>query len=184
MSLTLIKAVVYTESSDELHIARMLLLLDALCSQSGKPIDGITKLAKLDFLLRYPNCLARALSAVGRDSSAAQIGEHERNSIEAKMMRFKFGPWDGRYRRWIGLLVSMGLGQTYAKGRTVYVELTEDGRRLAVTLSARKEFEDIVHRSKMISDAFGRLSGTRLKEFIYETFPEIVNMKWGDQILI
>lgn len=183
MSLSLVRAIVYSESSNDLHVARMLILLDAVCSESG-PLKGITKLAKLDFLLRYPNCLERALSAVGSDSTMADIAEHERNSIEAKMMRFRYGPWDDRYRRWIGLLVAMGLGKTYAKGRTVYVELTEEGRRLAGALCERTEFESVVRRSRMISHAFGKLSGTRLKDFIYATFPEITDMKWGDQISI
>ncbi|WP_280303082.1 hypothetical protein [Nocardia abscessus] len=38
------------------HQARVLLLVAAVCAADGhsKKLDGLTKLAKLDFLLRYP----------------------------------------------------------------------------------------------------------------------------------
>ncbi len=54
-------------------------------------MQGIMKLAKMDFLLRYPNCLVRALKAIGKEAAAQEIPEEERNTIEARMIRFRFG---------------------------------------------------------------------------------------------
>lgn len=140
------------------------------------------KLAKLDFLLRYPNCLVRVLKALDKDSLANGIGEEERNTIEARMVRFRFGPWDERYRRWIGLLVAKRLAQTYLEGRTVKVVLTEAGQRLAAELGEMQEFGDLAARSKIVSKAVGDYTATKLKDFIYEVFPEITTMKWGEEI--
>jgi hypothetical protein len=112
VSFGVIKLAASIEDSDEFHVSRLLLLIKACSGKSNKPIDGIMKLAKLDFLLRYPNCLMRTLSHLGRDKWAASIGEQEANTIEAKMIRFRYGPWDKRYRRWIGIMVAKGLAST------------------------------------------------------------------------
>jgi len=182
MSLKAIYLASEIENSDEFHIARLLLLLKACSGRNNKPIDGIMKLAKLDFLLRYPNCLVRALTDLGRDKVAETISEDERNTIEAKMIRFRYGPWDDRYRKWIGLLVSKRLAHTYVEGRTVKVQLTEEGVNLAETLSSKTEFEELAARSKIVSTALGGISATKLKDFIYKVFPEITQMKWGEFI--
>src|SRR5512137_2130851 len=109
MSVRVIRAVGQTERSDDFHLGRLLLLLRAAGRRTGvRPIAGIMKLAKMDFLLRYPNCLVRVLSATGGDVAKAAIKPHERDTIETKMVRFRYGPWDDRYRRWIGLLVARG----------------------------------------------------------------------------
>lgn len=49
-----------------LHEARLLLLLLAFAGDDNSgSIDGIAKLAKLDFLLRYPTLLKKALEVKG-----------------------------------------------------------------------------------------------------------------------
>jgi len=182
MSLKMIYLAADIENSDEFHLSRLLLLLQACGKKSNKPVDGIMKLAKLDFLLRYPNCLVRVLKELKKDSLAESIGEEERNTIEARMIRFRFGPWDDRYRRWISLLVAKRLAQTYLVGRTVKVVLTENGLELAESLEMREEFRDLSARSKIISTAVGDYNATKLKDFIYKVFPEITSMKWGEEI--
>lgn len=182
MNLRLVRAVAKAENADELHLARLLILIRALDQGKGKPVEGIVKLAKLDFLLRYPNCLERALVARNVDATAANIKEFERNTIETKMTRFRYGPWDERYRRWIGLLVARGLVSTYAKGRTVHVELKDRGKEVATQLSEQNEFKDLDQRSRLIARAVGAMPATKLMDFIYTTFPEITDLKWGEEI--
>lgn len=182
MSLKVVHLASEIENSDDFHVARLLLLLKESSGRTNKPIDGIMKLAKLDFLLRYPNCLVRVLKALGKDKDASEIDEQERNTIEAKMIRFRFGPWDERYRRWIGILVSKGLVHSYLEGRTVKIQLTEDGTLLAEILGKREDFIVLKKRSKLVSVSVGSFSATKLKDFVYEVFPEIVNMKWGKDI--
>ena len=182
MSFALLKKIGELESGDDLHVARLLLLLQQADKRKTKTVNGITKLAKLDFLLRYPNCLERTAKALGRDLSEARVQAYERTTVESKMIRFRYGPWDDRYRRWIGLMVARGLVDTFVRGRTVHVGLTEAGRNVAAALAAREEFEDLDFRSMLIYRMVGSYGGIKLKDFIYTTFPELSDMKWGDPI--
>ena len=107
------------------------MLLLAANDKGSKSIEGITKLAKLDFLLRYPNCLERALVAANRNSELANVKEYERSTLESKMIRFKYGPWDSRYRRWLNLLASRGLATVELQKKTIVIELTDKGQKIA-----------------------------------------------------
>jgi hypothetical protein len=182
MSLKLVHLASKIEHSDDFHVARLVLLLKAAAGRSDRPVQGIMKLAKMDFLLRYPNCLVRALNAIGKEAAAKEIPEEERNTIEARMIRFRFGPWDKRYRRWIGLLVAKGLAQAYLEGRAVNVKLTNAGINVATQLSEIEEFRPLTKRSQIVASAVGGYSATKLKNFVYEVFPEIVDMRWGRHI--
>jgi len=167
MGLDLIRAVAMTENSDDFHLGRLLLLLLAFDSNKSQPIDGITKLAKLDFLLRYPNCLERALIAVKRSIESANIQAYEKTTIESKMIRFKYGPWDNRYRRWMSLLSARGLIGVDLNKRTVTLKLTEKGRKVALLFSQDAAYSDMYIRSQIVNEAFGKLSSSKIKEFIY-----------------
>ncbi len=169
---------------DEPHQARILLLLLAAEKKSERPVDGMTKLAKLDFLLRYPNCLERALKAASKDPSKAHVQPYERANIETSMIRFRYGPWDHRYRRWIALLRARRLVEAAVEGRTVRLRLTVQGRAIAARVADQEAFVDIATRSRVVAQAFGDLSGSRLKDFIYDVFPELTNMRWGEEIVL
>jgi hypothetical protein len=182
MSLRSIHLAAKIENTDDFHIARLLLLLNAAGGRSAKPMKGIMKLAKMDFLLRYPNCLVKALYSFGKYKELQTISEAERNTIEARMIRFRFGPWDKRYRRWISLMVSRGLANTYLDGKTVNVKLTDNGREIAFHLADLPEFESLSVRSHLVSTIVGNYSATKLKNYIYELFPEIIGMRWGKEI--
>lgn len=184
MALELVQALARTELDDNLHMARLLMLLGAHAGKSNKPVEGVTKLAKLDFLLRYPNCLERALAARSVSTSNAHIQDFERTTIESKMVRFRYGPWDHRYRRWIALLVGKGLLHAGVEGRTVKLWLTDAGHSTAQVLGDSPDLEALSGRAKLVAKTFGTMSGTALKDFVYATFPEITTMRWGDPITI
>jgi predicted transcriptional regulator len=184
MSLRIVHLASKIEMSDDFHLARLLILLSTASGRTNKPIQGIMKLAKMDFLLRYPNCLARVLENQGKATDAATIPSEQRNTIEAKMVRFRYGLWDARYRRWIAILVSKGLVDTYLQGRTVNVQLTEKGVSIAKSLRERDEFTELSKRGRMVSSTVGSLGATALKDYIYEVIPEIIDMKWGKDINI
>ena len=150
----------------------------------SRPVEGLTKLAKLDFLLRYPNCLERALASAGKDSRKAEVAEFERTTIESKMIRFRYGPWDHRYRRWVALMAAQGLVAINVKGKTVELWPTPDGKAVASVLADQESLEDLVARAKIVAKSFGNRSGMDLKNFIYVTFPELTDMKWGEEIAI
>src|ERR1700722_711781 len=184
MSLRLVKAVAETENLDDFHLARLLVLLGSADARKTNPItkaravEGITKLAKMDFLLRYPTCLERVLSKLDRQPSDVAVHDRERTSIETKMIRFRYGPWDARYRRWLGLLSSRGLVRLAVEGNTVVIGLTGSGRGLAEIINKNGLFSELVRRSDLTVKAVGSMSATRLKDFVYEAVPEITDMKW------
>jgi hypothetical protein len=186
-SLGLVRAVAQIERSDDWHLARLLILLhSASGSKREKPVEGIMKLAKLDFLLRYPNCLERVMkkeSLKENEWNKLNIKEYEKDNVEASMIRFRYGPWDERYRKWIGLLVAKGLARTYMKGKTINISLTERGKSMAEALASNENFSDIASRSQLLmSSSVGKMGATKLKDYVYQTFPEILDMRWGDEI--
>ena len=184
MALELARALAATERDDSFHMARLLLLMTAHAGDKGRPVEGLTKLAKLDFLLRYPNCLERALTAAGKDPNKAVVAEFERTTIESKMVRFRYGPWDHRYRRWVALMVARGLVVVDVKGKTVQLWPTPVGQAVAVALADQEPLEDLAIRAKLVAKSFGNRSGTDLKNFVYATVPELTDMKWGEEISI
>jgi hypothetical protein len=182
MSLTIVRAAQEIENCDDFHVARILLLLQASAGRSDKPVKGIMKLAKLDFLVRYPSGLVRVLEKLKRQKQADEIRAQEGETIEAKMIRFRFGPWDERYRRWIGIMSAKGLANTFVEGRTVNVKLTPLGVSVAIDLVKAPEFEAIAKRAKFVASSVGDIPATRLKDFIYDVFPELTSMRWGSNI--
>jgi hypothetical protein len=188
MSLRLVKAVAESEKRDDLHLARLIVLLGSADARKttlatkAKAVEGITKLAKLDFLLRYPTCLERALRLLNRNVAKVAVQPRERTSIESKMIRFRYGPWDARYRRWLGLLAARGLVHLGVEGNTVQIGLTDAGRVLSGQLRNEPLFAELSRRSDLMLRAVGSMSATRLKDFVYEAVPEIIDMRWGEEI--
>lgn len=185
MSLRIVDAAITTEQADQLHEARLLLLLRHAANRGQGTVEGITKLAKTDFLLRYPLYFQRVLDKLNKGRKrplTVPMQPYEEDTVESKMIRFRYGPWDPRYRRWIGILVAKGLADTYLKGRTVHVKLTERGIEMAGQLAEQDEFRDLDARSRLIDKTVGSRSGEWLKETIYEVVPELTGMRWGEEI--
>jgi hypothetical protein len=170
------------ENTDEFHQARLLILLSALAGKTLKPVNGIMKLAKLDFLLRYPRCLRILLEDQKRSNAKAKLEDWESDTIESRMIRFRYGPWDERYRRWLSLLSAKGLVTVNLEGRSVVIQLTEAGKKVADTLAEMPDFETLLDRSKLINSAVGSWGATKLKDYVYRLFPELLDMKWGEKI--
>lgn len=97
------------------------------------------------------------------------------------MVRFRYGPWDFRYRRFLNLLIGLGMATVELQGRTFHIGLTNAGAAKAKELAEREENKDLTDRSKVIKRHFD-IGGTTLKDFVYETFPEIVSLRLGEEI--
>ena len=178
----IVEAVANLDDAVDLHAARLLLLLDAFAGKDGtERVQGLTKLAKLDFLLRYPVMLERALTARRKTTRDVRVDDHERASVESAMVRYRFGPWDHRYREFINVLVAKGLATLNIEGRTIVIGLTDSGRDAARELAADPLFEPYGRRS-MALKRHCDLTGTRLMRFIYDTFPEIVTLRADEPI--
>lgn len=185
MSLRIIDAAIETEQADQLHEARLLLLLHSVTSRGGGSVDGITKLAKIDFLLRYPLYFQRLVDRLNVDRKrkiSVPLNEYETDTVESKMIRFRYGPWDPRYRRWIGILVAKGLADTFLQGKTVHVKLTQRGEEIAGNLALTEDFRDLAARSELVAKTVGSKSGSWLKDAVYEVVPELTGMNWGEEI--
>jgi hypothetical protein len=160
----------------EFHAARLLLLL-ALCGTSGK-IEGLTKMAKLDFFVRYPDFFAELCE---------KIGENERQnsviSVESAMVRHHYGPWDRRYYQILAYLEGRGLITASQNGNSFTLALTPAGSGVSKTLQRNAAFADLCSQMTAVKRVLGRKSGTAIKNLIYKTFTkEVAEMPLGRTI--
>jgi len=77
---------IVSEDLLELHAARILLLC-RVCGIKNK-VDGLTKLAKLDFFVRYPEFFHQVSTYLGHPMMPVAT------TRESGMVRFHYGPWD------------------------------------------------------------------------------------------
>jgi hypothetical protein len=163
------------------HQARVLLLVTAIAAARGHQgkIDGLTKLAKLDFLLRYPALAALVLDRLDPADPQLRLSPEEiaePTNAEAPMTRYKYGPWDDRYYPVIGALVGRGLLR-YAQNRRGSVALTPTsrGKALAAQMAAVSDWADIADRSRAIAEASSGMTGNTLKNLIYERLASLMD---------
>jgi hypothetical protein len=166
--------------SDELvefHAARLLLLLK-LCGGRKGQIDGLTKLAKLDFFVRYPTFFARACTE--RGVSAPDVEP----VVESSMVRHHYGPWDHRYYHVLAYLEGKALVQVTRDGiRPFRFQLTEQGVHTAEQLASADSFQELVELMRRVFAVLGKDSGTALKDLIYRLFDrEVAARKLGEVI--
>lgn len=160
---------------------RLLLLINAFSRTANAALEGRTKLAKLDFLLRYPSYLERALHIRRPDLATSQTTSASPGDIETRMVRYRYGPWDPAYFMLLGRLIGRGLVTVkYIPGGLGFAA-TDKGKQLASTLAKNEEWQPIAERAALLKRHFD-LSGTRLKNFIYENFPEVTNATWGEPL--
>ncbi len=160
----------------EFHAAR-LLLLHRVCGVSGR-IDGLTKLAKLDFFVRYPAFYAAACQVLGQ-TEPPQTG-----GLEAPMVRHHYGPWDKRYYHILAFLEGTRLLSvtTQPNGSYRFV-LTPEGVAIADSLLNAEPYEEVVTQMRHVKRVLGHRSGDWLKKFIYSQFDkEVANRLLGEVI--
>lgn len=154
----------------EFHLARLLILFEEACSGT---IRGLTKLAKLDFFLRYPAFFERVTSGPSVPVRAT----------ESAMVRHFYGPWDHRYYALLNSLVARGLLEYRKENRTYVMTLTSEGREAAKALTASEEFGVLAGRARAVGRTLGSLTGTALKNKVYAEFTkEVGDLRLGDSI--
>ncbi|WP_216586540.1 hypothetical protein [Streptomyces brasiliscabiei] len=161
--------------------ARLLLLIDVFSeTTASKGIEGRMKLAKLDFLLRYPGHFRR-LMAVRRPDT--DIGEDPwlTGAIEQSMIRYRYGPWDPTYYALLGALTGKGLIEPKHDDAVATYRTTEAGHEVARDLAATESWRPVRDRARLLRRHLN-LSGTTLKDLIYATFPDIVEADWGTHL--
>jgi hypothetical protein len=171
----------FLDRADALHLARLLILISSFEEESKPAIEGITKLAKLDFLLRYPTYFEKAMVARGVSLSKIVVQDFERKTVESQMVRFKYGPWDHRLRGHLNILAARGLVQLSIDGRTVLISCTDAGKQAAQRISENEGYMLIHQRAQELKRHLD-IGATQLMRFIYETFPEIASLKYDEGI--
>ncbi|WP_188283052.1 hypothetical protein [Streptomyces sp. CBMA29] len=162
------------------HEARVLLLISQFTT-AKKGLDGLTKLAKLDFLLRYPALLERLLNERNLSwPTGAEPTRFERIAVESRMTRYKYGPWDQRYYSVLGSLAARGL-ITYAGGGRAEFRVTATGAIAADTLALTDEWAVVAERITLLKKHFNK-TGSALKTLIYERLPDAVDRPWRTEI--
>jgi hypothetical protein len=159
--------------------ARILLLIDGFTAQT-KSLDGRTKLAKLDFFLRYPSFMQRALY-IRKPEQNMEVSPEDKLNIEGRMIRYRYGPWDPSYYAVLGRLIGKGLIEVVPNQRGLSYRTTELGRKLAKSLAKEDSWLETRNRVKLLKQNFD-LSGNSLKDFIYKHFPEVTGTSWGQKI--
>lgn len=161
------------------HTARILLLIASYTRIHEKPLDGLTKLAKLDFLVRYPIFLQQLTEKVADQSLPDSIKptDAERLGVESRMVRYKYGPWDDRYYPILGTLIGLNLiTPTSGRGR-VALSVTGEGAIIAESLAGQESWALIASRCSFVVDVFD-MPGSRLKETIYRELPAVTSTRY------
>ena len=159
----------------EFHAARLLLLFK-LCGTAGR-INGLTKMAKLDFFVRYPQFFEVICKKIGKEASSSPP------AVESSMVRFHYGPWDKRYYHVLSYLEAKGLISVSQKGKQFQFELTNIGKEAADLFAKDPAFGSLSEHMKRVKKALGDRQGSTLKKWIYEVFDEeVAKRPWGEVI--
>ena len=164
--------------------ARLLLLIDGFSRERNglRSLQGRVKLAKLDFLLRYPAHLAKILGDRGAPESAAADLISQDSPLESRMMRYRYGPWDPSHFAVLGSLIGRGLVVMVPAAGTSAIgyRTTEAGAELVAALTEDGAFDDVIDRVALLR-RYLDLTGENLKRILYG-IPEIANASWHQEL--
>lgn len=164
----------------EFHAARLLLLM-FVCGSAGR-IDGLTKMAKLDFFTRYPDFFEAARASVEPTPDAVQVDHSD--AVESSMVRHHYGPWDKRYYQVLGHLEARQLITVTKLKNSYQIALSRTGLERAKALAKLPSFAPLVARQKEVKKTFGGKSGTVLKNLIYRLFDAEVGKRTFGQVIM
>jgi len=172
------------------HVARLLILIGYCGKPRSSPeklpaINGRTLLAKLDFFMRYPNYLREASVKLNMPCTDDDLGlsrPDDLNTVESRMVRYLYGPWDSLYYTVLAYMIGKGLIEPPLASKVDVFRLTPNGKEILNNLAEDSAFSDLIQRAKTIYKMFNSYNGSRLKLFIYDSFPEVVNRQLGEKI--
>ena len=141
-------------------------------------------MAKLDFFLRYPAYLRRAGIILGKLVSNADLGlaTAEDKSVESHMVRYLYGPWDHIYYTTLAYMIGKDLIVVEGIAGVETFRLQPLGRDINNRLALHPAYADLARRADTTYKLFHSYSGSGLKAFIYNNFPEVVNREIGTSI--
>jgi len=166
---------IYSDDIIEFHASRLLLLIHLCGSKERKSgnirLSGLTKLAKLDFFIRYPKFFRIAADHLEKEANI------KRKEIESQMIRFHYGPWDKRYYQVLPFLEARNLIKIEKEKSTYEFIITAKGIEVAKKIISQEEFDELINDIKEVKKVLGNFTGTKLKNLVYELFDEEVSKK-------
>ncbi|MFC3750099.1 hypothetical protein [Paenibacillus sp. GCM10012306] len=173
MSISLIEQVIILDERDELHIIRILILIHSLIgNKKDKVTVELTKLAKMDFLLKYPSALDSALTNLNKQKDVS-ITEAEKNNIETNILSFRFSPWSSDFRRLMVLLNAKSLIKWERRERYLDIYQTPKGLELYKEVLKYTEFKSMIKQSQAIKTNISNLSGINLDSLLSKVLTEL-----------
>lgn len=162
---------------------RVLLLVNAFSGTVDKPrlLEGRLKLAKLDFLVRYPRYLARVLSKRNAPAKVVESITPDATPLQDKMIRYRYGPWDPSYYAVLGSLIGRGLVEPIPFRHGIGYRVTDRGRELVGAILEDETWESVNHRAALTRRHLD-LAGSTLKDLLYEAIPEMTNANWHETV--
>ena len=163
--------------------ARVLLLITAFSGKRSKSrtLEGRVKLAKLDFLIRYPTYLIRILRYRGVEEPTIALIDSEGNPLHDRMIRYRYGPWDPSYYAVLGSLIGRGLIEAVPISRGIGYRTTELGRHVVGLILSDDTWAGINQHAKLARRHLD-LAGTTLKDLLYKAIPEMTHAEWYEEL--
>jgi len=159
--------------------ARLLLLIERF-SRGDDALEGRTKLAKLDFFLRYPAHFEQAMR-IRHPQVSQTLTSSSSLDVETAMVRYRYGPWDPSYFALLGCLIGKELIVVVPIKKGTGYRATDRGREVAERLRNESAWQEVAARVDRLKKHLD-LSGTTLKKFIYDNFPEVSQAVWGQTL--
>ncbi len=162
---------------------RVLLLIDAFSGTAERPrtLEGRVKLAKLDFLVRYPMYFARMLRFRNVPEGVVTTVALENNPLQDRMIRYRYGPWDPSYYAVLGSLIGRGLVSAVPAPNGIGYRTTVLGHTVAGSLEREDVWSHIGSRTRLAKRHLD-YSGTSLKNWLYQAIPEMTNAEWHEEL--
>ncbi|BCJ76969.1 hypothetical protein CS0771_65130 [Catellatospora sp. IY07-71] len=145
------------------HQARVLLIVDAF-SRDARGLRGLARLARLDFVIRFPNVLDRVDAEGVGWPTGCRTQRLEQLADEAALAHRRYGLWTDRYNLIVGGLVSRRL-VTLVSGRVFEPLTTAEGHAASLELRNSSAWSLVANRAAYLSQAMN-LSAERLDEII------------------
>lgn len=145
-------------------------------------LEGRVKLAKLDFLLRCPRFLRRILLARGAKATEVASLNSDEAPLDARMMRYRYEPWDPSYYALLGSLIGRGLVTVHPlAGKSGFgYRTSRRGEELAANLRRDEIFLHVSDRLRLLRKYLDK-SGNTLKNYLYE-LAEITDATWREDL--
>ncbi|SFF45491.1 hypothetical protein SAMN04487969_14155 [Paenibacillus algorifonticola] len=173
MSMSLIEQIIILDERDELDNIRALLLIYTLIGNKNDKITiELVKLAKMDFLLKYPSALDSVLTNLNKKKDI-HITEAEMNNIETNILSFRFSPWSSNFRKLMVLLNAKSLIDWKLREKSLDIYQTSKGLSLYNDILSFGEFKNMHIQSKAIKTNILALSTIKLDSLLSTALTEL-----------